>query len=327
MLTEAPLVSVVIPTYNRSAFIARAVDSVLSQSFTDYEIIVVDDGSTDATKKNLKKYGNKIKYVYQDNSGVSAARNTGITIARGEWIAFLDSDDEWRSDYLFKQMERVKEFPETTMQTANCLFIDLDGSAETYFDMNGALTEFNGMDYLFIANPFCFVVKHGPWQVGSTIMRRKAISEAGLFDTSVRFTEDFDLMARVALQGPFGLIKEDLVDIYRREEAIDCLTKQIKKERIKARESDEKIFEKLKKIETLNHHERKALSELLSANRRAIGNLLLAEGKYASARDAYKYAFFLFPSIPSVGKYILSLLPPGVNRYINNWYLNLKNKQ
>jgi glycosyltransferase involved in cell wall biosynthesis len=279
MTSKTPVVSVVIPTYNRAFFVNKAIDSVLNQIFTDYEIIVVDDGSTDETKKNLKKYSDKIRYIYQDNSGVSAARNTGITIARGEWVAFLDSDDEWRPDYLFKQIKRARDFPRTTMQTANCLFIDLDGSTETYFDMNGALTQFNGMDYLFIQDPFCFIVKHGPWQVGSTIIRRKAITEAGLFDTGVRFTEDFDLMARVALQGPFGLIRENLVDIYRREESIDCLTKQIKKERLKARESDEKIFEKLKKIEILNHHERKALSELLSANRRAIGNLLLAEGK------------------------------------------------
>jgi len=327
MVTEVPLVSVVIPTYNRSAFVVRAIDSVLSQLFTDYEIIVVDDGSTDATENSLKKYGNKINYIYQDNAGVSAARNTGITLARGEWIAFLDSDDEWRADYLFKQMERVKDFPGTTMQTANCLFIGLDGRTETYFEINGSLSKFNGMDYVLIEDPFCFIVKHGPWQVGSTIIRRKAITEAGLFDTSIRFAEDFDLMARVALQGPFGLIKEDLVDIYRREEAIDCLTKQIQKELIKARESGEKILEKLKKIESLNHHERKALSELLSANRRAIGNLLLEEGKNTSAKDAYKCAFFMSPSIPSGGKYILSLLPPGVNQYINNWYLNLKNKQ
>ncbi|HEY8037340.1 MAG TPA: glycosyltransferase [Methylobacter sp.] len=320
MVTEAPLVSVVIPTYNRSAFVVKAVDSVLSQSFTDYEIIVVDDGSTDTTKKSLKKYGNKIRYIYQDNSGVSAARNTGITIARGEWVAFLDSDDEWRTDYLFKQMEKTRDFPRTTMQTANCLCIGLDGRTETYFEINGSLSKFNGMDYIFIEDPFCFVVKHGPWQVGSTIIRRKAITEAGLFDTSIRFTEDFDLMARVALQGPFGLIKEDLVDIYRRDEPIDSLTIQIKKERLKARESDEKIFEKLKKIEALNHYERKALSELLSANRRAIGNLLLAEGKNASARDAYKCAFFMSPSIPSVGKYILSFLPPGVNQCISKWY-------
>lgn len=309
------LISVVIPTYNRVAFVTKAIDSVLNQTFADYEVIVVDDGSTDDTKETLKQYLDKIKYIYQDNSGVSAARNTGIAVARGEWVAFLDSDDEWRADYLAKQMKHAIAFSRITMQTANCLFIGLDGKTESYFENNGSLTEFNGTDYLFIEEPFCFVVKHGPWQVGSTIIRRKAIIEAGLFDMDFKFTEDFDLMARVALQGSFGLINENLVNIYRRDEPNDCLTNQIKKNRLKARESDEMIFEKLKKIKNLTDKEREALNRLLSANRRAIGNLLLEEGEKAKARDSYKRAFFIDPSIASVGKYILSFMPAGLNLY------------
>ena len=90
MSVKAPLVSIVIPTYNRSACVVKAVDSVLNQTFTDYELIVVDDGSTDDTKRNLDRYGDKIIYIYQNNSGVSAARNAGVTFSRGQWLAFLD---------------------------------------------------------------------------------------------------------------------------------------------------------------------------------------------------------------------------------------------
>jgi glycosyltransferase involved in cell wall biosynthesis len=106
-----PRVSVIIPTFNRAQFVTEAIDSVLSQSYKDYEIIVVDDGSTDDTKGTLKRYGEKIKYIYQKNSGVSAARNTGINEAKGVWVAFLDSDDEWIKNYLSVQVEQIRNFP------------------------------------------------------------------------------------------------------------------------------------------------------------------------------------------------------------------------
>lgn len=324
MSSRLPLVSVVIPTYNRAGFVTKAIDSVLNQTFADYEVIVVDDGSTDNTKQTLERCLGKITYIYQDNSGVSAARNAGIAVACGEWVAFLDSDDEWEIDYLAKQIKHAVAFPEITMQTANCLFIGLDGKTESYFQFNGVSSEINGKNYLFVKEPFCFVVKHGPWQVGSTIIRRNGIIEAGLFDTKFKFSEDFDLMARVALQGSFGLINENLVNIYRRDELNDCLTNQIKKNRLKARKSDEIIFKNLKKIENISDKEHRALNRLLSANRRAIGNLLLAEGENASARDSYKQAILFDQSIPSLGKYILSFFPTGINLTLGKWYFRLK---
>ena len=90
------MVSVIIPTYNRAAYIVEALESVFAQTYGDCEIIVVDDGSTDDTKAVLQSHMARIRYIYQENAGVSVARNTGISAATGEWIAFLDSDDQWR---------------------------------------------------------------------------------------------------------------------------------------------------------------------------------------------------------------------------------------
>jgi len=105
-----PRVSVVIPTYNRAAKVPRGIESVLAQTFSDLEVIVVDDGSTDGTGNILgEAFGNRIRYCPQANQGASAARNKGIAEARGDWIAFLDSDDEWEKDKLqwqFKALER-----------------------------------------------------------------------------------------------------------------------------------------------------------------------------------------------------------------------------
>jgi glycosyltransferase involved in cell wall biosynthesis len=95
-----PLISVIIPVYNGEAFIARAVDSALAQDFSDFEVIVVDDGSTDSTGLILSKYGDKIRLLRQDNRGQPAALNRAATIAHGEYLAFLDADDRWREDKL-----------------------------------------------------------------------------------------------------------------------------------------------------------------------------------------------------------------------------------
>ena len=306
------MVSIVIPTYNRSAFVAKAVDSVLRQTFTDYELIVVDDGSTDGTKYNLDKYGDRILYIYQNNSGVSAARNAGITIARGQWLAFLDSDDEWKPDYLARQIEHVNAIAGLCLQAANCFFTYNNvGGRQTYFEENGAMAVFEGTDYVLIQEPFAFLVSHQPWQVGSIIVRRDAAIKAGLFDTDFNFSEDLDFLARVSFQGPLGLIKDELVDIYSRDETAERLTYQAKKDPIGVKESDDRIYQKLKLNCKLGYRERKALNRVMSANRRAIGNLILEAGNIKGARDCYKRALLIDPSVRSFGKFILSYLLPS----------------
>ena len=99
---QTPLVSVIIPTFNRAEVVSRAVNSVLNQTFKDFECIVVDDGSTDETDSVLRGFADKIKVIKTENRGVSAARNTGAKLAAGKYIAFLDSDDEWKPKKLQK---------------------------------------------------------------------------------------------------------------------------------------------------------------------------------------------------------------------------------
>jgi glycosyltransferase involved in cell wall biosynthesis len=306
-----PKVSVIIPTFNRSNFVGNAVDSVLRQSFKDFEVIVVDDGSTDATRPALEYCWSKISYIYQVNAGVSAARNTGIQSAKGEWLAFLDSDDEWHAEYLSTQMLRVGATPGIRMQTTDCSFIARDGQIKSYFTMNRAMVELKGRDYFIPQEPFSFILKHSPWQVGATIFKYDAVVKAGLFDTSVKISEDLDLMARVALLGPFGLIRESLVNIHRREETIECLTQQAKNDPLQSRESDERLYQKLAGIGTLNSKQRGTLNSQMSANRRAMGNHLRKQGRATEARDCYKRAFLMDHSIKSLGRCILSWLQTG----------------
>ena len=102
------MISVVIPAFDSEATIARAIESVLAQTYKDYEIIVVDDGSKDGTGDAVRAFGDKVNYIYQENAGVSVARNTALAAAKGEWIAFLDADDQWLPDKLEKQMQLLE---------------------------------------------------------------------------------------------------------------------------------------------------------------------------------------------------------------------------
>lgn len=323
-----PRVSVVIPTYNRQAFVTRAVESVLCQTFGDYEIIVVDDGSEDNTKEFMRNYKSSINYIYQKNAGPGAARNTGIRAASGQWLAFLDSDDEWRPDYLEKQMKRVDANSEICMQTTDCLFVGSNGRTRRYFEMNRVLLEFKGRDYLFLEDPFYFIVKHWPpWPMVSTIVRHDTILKAGLFDTALRLSEDFDLMARVALQGPFGLINEVLVNAYRREEAFSSLTIDAKGKPNEVGKYHKRLLEKLKNNDNLKSKEIRALNKLLSDNQRAMGNWHIRFGKLQEARSYYREALSISPSIASLGKYILSYLPAKANLWITEKNLSLKTRK
>ena len=103
-MLKIPIISVIIPTYQRADLVAGAIESVLAQTYQDYEIIVVNDGSTDNTKEVLATFGNSITAIHQENRGLSAARNAGITISSGKYIAFLDDDDLWLPEKLAKQI-------------------------------------------------------------------------------------------------------------------------------------------------------------------------------------------------------------------------------
>lgn len=122
------MISVIIPTYNCSNYIIEAIESIINQTYKDIEIIVVDDGSTDDTYKILKPYLHKIKYIYQNNSGPSKARNVGIKEAKGEYIAFLDADDRWRPFKLSLQLCILENLPDVDMIFSNYAVIDENGT-------------------------------------------------------------------------------------------------------------------------------------------------------------------------------------------------------
>jgi len=193
-------ITVVIPTYNRATFLKDAIDSVLAQTFLDFELIVVDDGSTDDTPKLLSSYNNKVRVITQTNQGPSAARNRGIEAAKGKWIAFLDSDDVWKPDKLKKQVRFITDHPDTKI----C-------QTEEVWIRNGKRVNprkkhemHSGWIYEKCL-PLCIV------SPSSVMIHQDVFEKVGLFDETMPACEDYDLWLRIAPHYPIFLIREQLI--------------------------------------------------------------------------------------------------------------------
>ena len=192
-------VSVVIPTYNRESFITKAIDSVEAQTYRNVEVVVIDDGSTDNTRSLLeRRYGEKVRYFYQENKGIAAARNTGIRESSGDYIAFLDSDDYWVPEKLERQMELFRKHPEYGMVASQCASVLLDGS---FRDKNRPGKSGWVFTDLFIKN---FI------RTSSAVITRECLDRVGLFDEELKECEEYDLWLRIAAKYPVGFINESL---------------------------------------------------------------------------------------------------------------------
>ena len=195
-----PAVSVIIPTHNRWPMIGEAVESVLAQSFQDFELIVVDDGSSDGSAENIKGLGRDIRIIVQSRCGVSAARNYGASVARGRYLAFLDSDDLWLAEKLAVQTAFMMEHPE--MQICQTEEIWLRHGKR----VNPKAKHRKPSGDIFRASlELCLV------SPSAVMMTKKLFDEKGGFDESFPVCEDFDLWLRIAFDHPVPLIAAQLV--------------------------------------------------------------------------------------------------------------------
>ena len=201
-------ISVVIPAYNSEGHIGRALDSVLAQTFGADEIIVVDDGSTDGTGEVIASYGERVKYIRQENAGPGAARNTGIHAATGNWIAFLDADDEWVSEKLRLQVDILKRNIELMWVSANydCFQEDRDLKA-SYLPKAKVERLLGGKDHF---ENFLEAFTFDCWgHLDTVLINREALLEVGDFETTHKTMEDLDFLWRMGYRWPqIGYVAE-----------------------------------------------------------------------------------------------------------------------
>lgn len=194
-----PLVSVIITTYNRCAMVGEALESVLKQDFLDYEIIVVDDGSTDGTNDALKKY-NQVNYFYQRNQGISRARNQGLALSQGELICFLDSDDLWLPGKLAVQVSVMQENPALKLTYTDEIWIRKEkrvNPRKRHQKYSGSIFE--------KSLPLCII------SPSSVMLRKEVFDVVGLFDEKLPVCEDYDLWLRITARFPVVFINQKLI--------------------------------------------------------------------------------------------------------------------
>ena len=199
------LFSVVIPAYNRGKWVAEAVDSALSQDRHDFEVIVVDDGSTDNTEETLSVYKEMAVVIRQENAGVSVARNTGIENAQGEWVAFLDADDRWRPGHLGRLAEAIRKNPDAGLIYTDAMVIDDEGR-----ELKEKRQPKMGDD------PFIDLLLGNNITTSGAAVKRECFSDIGMFLPDLKSGQDCDVWLRVADKYPVIHLPEISVD-YRRQ--------------------------------------------------------------------------------------------------------------
>lgn len=196
-------VSIIVPTFNRSMLLKRALDSIYKQSYSDYEIIVVDDGSTDETAQMISELYPDVNYIYQSNSGVSASRNKGLDNAKGEWLAFLDSDDEWLPEKLEKQIDELKSKSDYKVCHTEEVWV------RNGVRVNQMKKHKKSGGWIFRqCLPICAM------SPSSIVINRSVFDDIGEFDITLPACEDYDLWLRITVKYPVLFIEQPQIIKY-----------------------------------------------------------------------------------------------------------------
>jgi hypothetical protein len=286
MIPQEIKVSVIIPAYNTAKYIRETLDSVFAQTFENFEAIVINDGSpdTDELEQALAPFRERIVYLKQENRGLAGARNTGVRHARGEYLAFLDSDDCWLPEYLASQLKLFEETPSLDVVYSDAQhFGDPALAGKTCMQTcpsNGPVT----LDSLIRED--CQVV------ASCTVARRQVVWDAGLFDECFRRCEDYDLWLRILYRGGQIGYQKKVLGRYRSRPG------SLSRNTIKMSETLIAVCEKAARTMTLPEETRALFQEQMA---RAQANLYLEAGKrfltsgdFDRAKDSFKKANHFF---------------------------------
>jgi len=304
--TMDPLVSIIIPAFNAEKYIKETIDSVFDQTFQDFEIIVVDDGSTDNTREILNQYGKRIRCIYQENSGPSKARNTAIKAAHGEHIAFLDADDLWKSDFLERTVHIMQGHSELGYVFTEFDLFSKDGVITRHqIKDDGRVAQIpvgwqSGDEKIFARSIWsdlatgCFIPTSG------ILIRRIALEKVGLFDEGLTHAEDRDLFIRLAREYDVGFIDECLS--HKRQHPLG-IGQDLEKVVI----GSDVVIRRLLARNDVDATLRRTIKKRLGKQWYLLGRSYLGKNNAKSARDSFKKSFPLYPAIHSLCFFIFSV--------------------
>ncbi|WAT17576.1 glycosyltransferase family A protein [Aurantiacibacter sp. MUD11] len=200
--------SIIIPAYNSEASVGVAIETALAQTRPPLEVIVIDDGSVDGTGKVIASFGDKVVHLAQENAGQGAARNTGLKVAKGEFVALLDADDYWEPEFLERMEDFLDAHPEAV--AASCAFKVERAKGDYCGPANHTDLKAQHPDGLILDNFFDFWADHDHLRTGTVLFRRQLIDEIGVQNPDLRISQDLEFWAMIGTAGNWGLVPEVL---------------------------------------------------------------------------------------------------------------------
>jgi glycosyltransferase involved in cell wall biosynthesis len=308
-MTGVPKISIVIPAYNVAKYIGETLESVFAQTYEDYEVILVNDGSPDTEEfeRAIQPYIERVRYLKQENRGASAARNTGVRAARGELVAFLDADDLWEPKYLEAQLLFMREF-DCDLACADAMIFGVSADAgRSYMDsLMGDAPLTGHVTFLELVNADRSLITSG------VLVRRDLVLEVGLFDETLRNAQDFDLWLRLARHGARLAYQRKVLLSYRSR------PNSLTGDTINSHQRELRVFDKIEQSYVFTPAERKDVMEVIR-NRRALleyelGKLYLVPHDFARARASFAQANNLKGSWKPFFAMWLTSIAPGLFR-------------
>jgi glycosyltransferase involved in cell wall biosynthesis len=305
----APLVSIVIPAYNVARYISETLATVFAQTFTDFEVIIVNDGSPDTEEfeRAIQPYRERVCYLKQENRGASAARNTGLRTARGELIAFLDADDLWSPNYLEEQLKFIREY-DCDLACADAMIFGVSADAgRSYMDsLMEAAPSKGRVTFLELVNADRSLITSG------VVARRHLILEVGLFDETLLNAQDFDLWLRLARHGARLAYQRKVLLSYRSR------PNSLTGDAINSHQRELRVFDKIEQSYDFTPAERLEVTAVIRSRRALLeyelGKLYLVPGDFGRARESFANANSLKRSWKPGLALWLTRIAPGLFR-------------
>jgi glycosyltransferase involved in cell wall biosynthesis len=281
----APAISIIIPAYNVAPYIRETLESVFAQTFADYEVIVINDGSpdTEAFEGAIEPYRNRIRYIRQENGGASSARNAGLRAAQGKLVAFLDADDVWSHNYLEEQLQFIRE-QNCDLVCADAMIAgDSPDAGKTYMEsVMETAPMFGEVTFLQLVSAERSLITSG------VVARRDLILEVGLFDQTLRNAQDFDLWLRLARHGARLAYQRRVLLEYRARQG------SLSGDAINSHQRELRVLDKIEQFYPLTPSERADVSTVIQKRRALIayelGKLYLLPGDFPQARESFARA-------------------------------------
>lgn len=302
---KLPGISVIIPAYNRAHCIERTLQSVFDQTYTNYEVIVIDDGSKDNTAEVLKPYLNRITYIQQANRGLAGTRTRSIELANSDWIAFLDSDDLWLPDNLATHVAVIQKHPELILSTTNStIFREHIGEETDLFAYNGCRKAYPENEFT-LSSPLIPYLRFGLVWMQSALIRKSAIAEAGPWYPDLRVWMDFEYAARLAKLGPWGVTMTPLVRILRQDDGGEVASISSQSQTIKGLAELVRVYGHMLDLPGLDSDEKAFLTRKRSDARMKLGLKQIVEGQSQGGKASLRQACAENLRLPPVVKTFL----------------------